>query len=133
MENNENHNHATLEELQGAQLAAVTVWYEKEILLPNGVTFNGTTYQSDPASWDTISKTMSVGNLPNSFYWLDANNNKVSFTLTDLQNLSSLMLQARFEVFNRFQNRKADIRATTTEAEVVAVVSRQSAEYLTKS
>lgn len=133
MENNENHNHATLEELQAAQLAAVTVWYEKEILLPNGVTFNGTIYQSDPTSWDRISKTMSVGNLPNNFYWLDANNNKVSFTLTDLQNLSSLMLQARFEVFNRFQNRKAEIRATTTEAEVVTVVSRQSAEYLTTS
>lgn len=125
---NPDHVHPSLNESQDAQIAAVTAWYEKDILLPNGVTFNGVIYQSDPKSWDALSKTISAGNVPENFYWVDANNNKVSFTMFDLQALCGVMLRERFSVFDRLQIRKSEIRAATTKDELLAVVKKQVLE-----
>jgi hypothetical protein len=121
-------NHPPLDQAQDAQIAAVTAWYEKEILLPSKVAFNGATYQCDPQSWDALSKIISIGSLPTNFYWVDADNNKVSFSMSDLQALGGVMSRERFTVFNRLQTRKSEIRAATTEDELLSVVVKQVTE-----
>lgn len=99
-----------LDHAKEAQLIALNFFYKKELALPDGIVFNGATYQCDSDSWDSITKILSTGTLPNNFYWVDSGNNKIAMNFDELTSLAQAMAAKRFEVFNKFQLKKDEVR-----------------------
>ena len=109
----------TLDELKAKKIAELYQAYNNANSLD--IAYMNTTFQADSYSQGLIVAVLSAGSVPSGFYWLDANNNKVSMTYTDLQGLSATIL-ARGQVnFDKFQNLKAQVNSATSQADLDAI------------
>lgn len=104
-------NTRSIEDCKAASLAAENLNVKTRFEFD--VVYAGATYQADPASYSEILAAIAQTQLPDNFYWVDKNNNKVSMTKTNLQELALLVQTERFRIFDAHQNRKAQIRNAT--------------------
>lgn len=83
-------------------------------------------YQSDPDSVGKLSACllgwMSAATVPEGFYWLAADNTRVTFTWADLQGLAAALINAGHAAFAVLQDLKVAVRAATTADAVRAIV-----------
>lgn len=86
------------------------------------IAYMNTTFQADENSQSLIVSVLSAGSVPNGFFWLDVNNAQVSMTYADLQGLSGAILARGQQAYADYQAKKAEILATTTVADLDAVV-----------
>ncbi|MEK6420034.1 MAG: DUF4376 domain-containing protein [Burkholderia gladioli] len=114
---------------QAAQVAIVTAAYVSAV--QQAVTFKtaagvSAEFDADPESQTILMQaTQGYGlanAVPTDFYWVSADNTRVSFTLADLQGLYSAMLAQGWTAFQKRQELKASIAAASTVAAVQAVV-----------
>lgn len=75
------------------------------------VTYDDILYQADGHSIDQMIKTLGHSSLPSNFYWLDSSNNKVVLTKENLQGLADAAIEARFNIFNIYQDARTRINA----------------------
>jgi len=110
---------STFEQLQARKLNELEVSYntanQKDIAYMDAV------FQADNKSQDTIAKVLSVGVVPDDFYWNDKANNKVSMVYTDLQGLAVEILSRNQISFDKLQTLKAQVNSATTQAELDAI------------
>ena len=110
----------TLAQAQAAQSALIDKAYAATIQQP--VAYMGTTFQADTNSQTVLTQTVAgysvAGGVPTGFWWLDANNNKVPMTLTQLQGLAAVILA---QGWTAFQHRIAQKKAIAAAASVAAV------------
>lgn len=86
------------------------------------ISYLNTTFQADKDSQDLIVSVLSAGSVPAGFYWLDLNNDQVPMTYAEVQGLSAAILARGQVAYSDYQIKKAEILATTTVAELDAVV-----------
>lgn len=110
----------TLSELQADQIARIEAAYQAAIQAP--VSYMATLFQADEASQSILARCLSAGAVPAGFFWLDAQNNQVSMSYTQLQGLAAAMLAQGQEAFAKKTQLKEQVRAATTRAAVEAVV-----------
>jgi len=109
-----------LSELQEAKIKEA---YDKYLSIRySDIAYMNTTFQADANSQALIVSVLSAGSVPSGFYWLDVNNNQVSMTYADLQGLSGAILARGQVAYTNYQTKKAEILATTTVADLDAVV-----------
>jgi len=109
-----------LSELQEAKIKEA---YDKYLSIRySDIDYMNTTFQADANSQSLIVSVLSAGSVPDGFYWLDVNNNQVSMTYADLQGLSGAILARGQVAYTDYQAKKAEILATTTVADLDAVV-----------
>jgi len=99
-----------LEAAKLAQLDAVNMNFNNQ--LEFNVTFENRTYQANTESYQQMIFYF-LANLPEDFYWVDINNNKIPMTKEKLQQLITLIQTKRFELFNLHQLNKDKIRSAT--------------------
>lgn len=103
-------NHAPLEECKLASLAAENLNFPSKLNFE--IEYAGALYQADSKSYEMMLGALAV-DLPDGFYWLDKNNNRVLMTKAVLQELASSVQKERFRLFNEHQNRKEKMRNAT--------------------
>lgn len=86
------------------------------------IAYMNTTFQADANSQALIVSVLSAGSVPDGFFWLDVNNAQISMTYADLQGLSGAILARGQQAYADYQAKKAEILATTTVADLDAVV-----------
>ena len=74
------------------------------------VEYMDTTFQADSKSQDIIAKVLSVGSVPDNFYWLDKYNNKVPMSYEGLQGLANAILARNQQNFDKLQLKKELVR-----------------------
>lgn len=88
------------------------------------------TYQADKVSITAISNDFNIysviGNVPAGYYWVDYDNNKVPFTLTDLKQLLIAAKDVNWDRFNMIQAAKQQVRSATTLSDVQKFVDYMS-------
>ena len=96
--------------------------YEEEI--QSDVPYMGTTFQADEKSQVMITKVLAAsgGTLPTDFFWLDANNNQVPMTYTDLQGLANAILLRGQQAFAKYQELRTQIKSATDIATLETIV-----------
>lgn len=111
-----------LGDAKAAQQSIIESAYATAINQP--VSYMGALFQADESSQATLAKVLVAlpGTTPPSFYWVDANNNQVAMTFSQLQGLAGAMMAQGWAAFQHRQAQKAAVRAATTVAAVQAVV-----------
>ncbi len=113
---------------QAAQISSVNAAYRAAIEQP--VSFKTAAGVTEEFDADESSQTVLVkvtqgyvlaGTVPSDFYWVAADNTKVSFALTDLQGLYQAMLAQGWGAFQKLQTLKSEIAAATTVSAVQAI------------
>ncbi len=106
---------AKLLELESAYSAAIQ----------HSVIYMNSTFQADADSQNTLCKVLAVSiaaaGVPQGFYWLDADNNKVTMTLAQLQGLAAAMMAQAWTAFQKLQSLKTAARAATTAQALAAI------------
>jgi hypothetical protein len=101
-----------LAELKLDKLRDLDTAYAAAITQP--VSYMGTTFQADPASVELMNRAINVytaaGSVPEGFWWLDAENNKVPMTLAQLQGLGQAVADRVWTSFQHLQNLKDAVR-----------------------
>lgn len=97
-----------LEAAKLAQLDALSQNLEKDLNFD--VVFEGSTYQADSKSYQEMIFSL-ASELPENFYWVDKENNKISMTKEKLQAIVNLIQTKRFEIFNQYQLKKDKVRS----------------------
>ena len=110
----------TLAQAQAVQIALIEGAYQNAIQQP--VTYMGATFQADASSQNVLAKSLFAGSVPSGFFWLDASNNQVVMTFTQLQGLASAMLTQGHAAFAKKTGLKQQIRGATTVGAVQAIV-----------
>jgi hypothetical protein len=108
------------ESVRRTQIKTLTAAYTAAIQLP--VAYMSTTFQTDTASQDVLTKCLVAGSVPAGFYWLDATNAQVAMTFTELQGLAGTILAQGQVAFDKLQTKKTAVRDATTVADIEAVV-----------
>lgn len=103
---------STLDNGKLAQLEAVNINFPDKLNI--SVLFEGHEYQADPKSYQEIISALVHANLPNNFYWVDTENNKVPMNKDQLSKLAETIANKRFLIFDKHQRRKHKIRNATT-------------------
>jgi hypothetical protein len=103
-----NENNNSLELCKQASLTAENILFTKR--LDFDVEYAGATYQADPASYSEIVAAAAQTQLPDNFYWIDKNNNKVAFLKSDIEQLLAIVFEKRFQLFSEHQAKKEKIR-----------------------
>lgn len=75
-------------------------------LISDDVDYMETTFQADKESQDLITSVLSVGSVPDNFYWLDKENNRIEMTFLQLQGLSKEILIRSQSAFAVLQDQK---------------------------
>ena len=108
----------TLAAVQATQIAQLSMAYAVAITQPVSFTPSSGTagvFQADPTSVDNLQKMLEAfrgaQQVPQGFYWLDASNNQVPFTYTDMQGLAAAIGAHAFTQFANLQVKKAAVRA----------------------
>jgi hypothetical protein len=99
------------EELKNALIRAEKDNYFK--LNQEDIAYMGTVFQADNDSQQLIVSVLSVGDLPEGFFWLDKDNNQIPMTHTDLQGLSKAILIRNQANFTNFLVKKQEILDST--------------------
>ena len=102
---------------KNAQIEAKKEDFEED-LKSLTITYDETVYQADDYSIDQMIKTLGHSSLPSNFYWLDSSNNKVVLTKENLQDLANAAIEARFNLFNTYQDARIRINAATELSEL---------------
>ncbi|MDQ6956018.1 MAG: DUF4376 domain-containing protein [Mariprofundaceae bacterium] len=99
---------------------------EYQTLLDAGVTYNGTLFQSDAKSVQTLSETLTaIANgwaLPVGFAWIDAANTPHPASVAFLKGLSAALADHKTALFTRLQVAKQAIKTATSKAAIDAVI-----------
>ena len=99
-----------LSQLKKDQLNSLKAGYSTEVITP--VDYMDTTFQPNDIAINNI--TNSFVELPKGFYWVDANNNKVSMSIEQLKGLSTAIATRNWELFQKLQNKKALVNDAKT-------------------
>ena len=62
-----------------------------------------------------------AASVPTGFYWVAADNTQVPFTYADIQGLAAAMGTQGFAAFSNLQTKKNQVRAATTNMDVLTV------------
>lgn len=120
-----------LVDVQASVLEAIKTNYQRALASP--VPFTTTegvlgSYQHDTESMQTLTSAITsfsaAGELPQGYYWLDANNERIGFTLPDLIDLCSTLSRRNFELFSKLQDYKDAVRSATSVAQALAILWR---------
>ena len=116
-----------LSEVKAEKIAQIEAAYSTA--MQQDVSYMGTTFQTDTASQDILTKTLvtlnATGSVPAAFWWRDANNNNVAMSLAELNGLAGAMLNQGWAAFQTRVARKDAVTAATSTAEVDAVAPAQ--------
>lgn len=97
----------------------------RDAAIASGVTFGGVLYDSDPASREALTATLTVlqpgGVVPPGFTWRAADNTDHALSLAELQGLAAAMLNHGYAQHLQARQRKAQIEAAQSAAEIAAV------------
>lgn len=97
----------------------------RDAAIASGVTFGGVLYDSDPASREALTATLTVlqpvGAVPPGFTWRAADNTDHALTLAQLQGLAAAMLDHGYAQHLQARHKKALIEAAQSAAEIDAV------------
>lgn len=110
--------------LSSAMLNSLKELYQSyQTAIQQPVAYMGKQFQADLSSQDTLAKAISgmSGTAPSGFYWVAADNSKVSMDFTQVQGLAASMFAQAWPAFQNLQDKKALVEAATTVAEVQAV------------
>lgn len=105
---------------QTQQLSLLAAAYSAAIQQP--VAYLDTSFQADDASQIALTKVLVVGDVPYGFFWLDANNARVTMTFAQLQGLAAAMLMQVQTAFSKLQQLKSAVREVAIVEAVAAVV-----------
>lgn len=98
----------------------------RDAAIASGVIYDGMLYDSDPASREALTATLTVlqpvGAVPQGFTWRAADNTDHALSLAQLQGLAAAMLDHGYTQHLRARQKKALIEAAQSVAEVAAVV-----------
>lgn len=106
------HTHNTLNDDRSATLRAENMNYSSK-LMPD-VEYLGNIYQADYNSYLNVIFALLQPQLPDGFYWIDKDNNKILFDKQKLEGLANVIFMQRFFAFDQHQSRKERIRNATT-------------------
>jgi len=110
----------TLEQLKASKLKELEASYSNSI--QQNIGYLDTTFQADKASQDLIASNLSVGSVPDGFYWQDINNEKVPMSYEDLQGLASAIQTRGLVSFGKLQELKALVKEATTVEELEEIL-----------
>ena len=86
------------------------------------IPYMGTAFQADKYSRDLVVTILSAGAVPSGFFWLDALNNQVPMTYSELQGLSAEMIQrGQLDFVNRLAL-KTQLSSATTQSDLDEIV-----------
>jgi len=110
----------TLEQLKDSKLKELASSYSNSI--QQNIDYLDTTFQADKASQDLIASNLSVGSVPDGFYWKDLDNNNVQMSYEDLQGLAAA-IQARGLInFSKYQDLKSQANSAATVEELEEIL-----------
>jgi len=90
--------------------------------IQQNIDYLDTTFQADKASQDLIASNLSVGSVPDGFYWKDLDNNNVQMSYEDLQGLAAA-IQARGLInFSKYQDLKSQANSAATVEELEEIL-----------
>jgi hypothetical protein len=101
-----------IEQAIAAQIEALNTNFPQ--LLEIEVEYGGHTYQGGQKSYIEMVSALLMESLPEDFFWIDKYNNRVPFSRADLQALTQIVFNARFEIFQAHQNRKQLVKNATS-------------------
>jgi hypothetical protein len=90
--------------------------------IQQNIDYLDTTFQADKASQDLIASNLSVGSVPDGFYWQDINNEKVPMSYEDLQGLASAIQTRGLVSFGKLQELKALVKEAATVEELEEIL-----------
>jgi len=85
------------------------------------IVHDGKIWKADLSAWQLISQILSVGSVPEGFYWRDVDGMQHDMTYTDLQALGAAILQRAFSADVNLQTKKASVAAAETAAEIDSI------------
>lgn len=113
----------TLDQIKALKIGALN--QSCGVVMYGLVSYMGTSFQADVESVRRINGTVTVydndGAVPSGFYWLDANNNQVSMTLTQLKGLAKAVVDNAWMAFQHLQTSKASVIAASTKVAVNSI------------
>jgi len=86
------------------------------------IAYMGTIFQADKDSQDLIARNLSIGSVPNGFYWKDKNNNKVAMTYVELQGLGSVIQTRSMGNYGKLSTLKAQTKVAKKQADLDVIV-----------
>jgi len=86
------------------------------------IAYMSTTFQADKDSQDLIARNLSIGSVPNGFYWKDKNNNKVAMTYVELQGLGSVIQTRSMGNYGKLSTLKAQTKVAKKQADLDVIV-----------
>ena len=110
----------TLDELKQAKTNQLRADYETANQAD--VEYMGTTFQADRGSQDLIAQVLSVGMVPDGFFWRDKFNNDVPMTYEELQGLGATILTRNQQNFVKFQKLKDMVKSVKDKTELDNIV-----------
>ena len=110
----------SLDELKQRKVGELTQSYTTDN--QQDISFMSTTFQADDKSQGTLSQVLSVGSVPDGFYWLDANNVEVPMSYTELQGFAGVILLRSQANFTKLQGLKQQVSAARDETELDGIV-----------
>ena len=82
------------------------------------IEYSGSIFQADEKSKSMMVSVLSVGSVPDGFYWVDAKNNKVQMTHDDLRLLSFEILKRTQLLFDNYQIKKSEVLSAENESQI---------------
>jgi hypothetical protein len=93
---------------------------EKEIKMREAVVeFNNTIFQADQSSQDALSRNILAGV---SFVFLDVENNKISFEISEAKQLLKLMTEKTLQIIEEYQARKQELYSMGFTARDIGII-----------
>jgi len=93
-----------------------------ETALDIDIPYMGTTFQANKYSRDLIVSVLSAGSLPAGFFWLDTLNNQVPMIFTELQGLSSAIVNRNQLEFVHRLSLKSQANLATTQVQLDGII-----------
>lgn len=110
----------SLETVKAMQISTIEKSYQEA--LTADIDYMNTTFQADSKSLDLITQVLSVGSVPEGFYWRDKTNNDVAMTYAEFQGLASSIQSRLLGYFTKYQKLKTQINNAATAEDVKAII-----------
>lgn len=114
-----------LEKLQYDKIMSITDSYRQDLYADIEVTTSNNVtaiFKADSASQNLLVATLQgykeIGSVPEGFYWVAENNDRIPFTLDDLKALYAAILDRGWTLFQKYQDKKTAVRNANTPTKV---------------
>ena len=110
----------TFEQLQSAKLSEIVQEYNNAN--QEDIAYMNTTFDAKDSTQDIIAKNLSIGSVPDGFYFRDMVNNDVPMTYADLQGFGAAIQARNLANFSKYQELKASVGSATTKDELDLII-----------